>query len=119
MSDMKTYMVLGFFVLALTSGFFSSKLPSMEHFVQKSAGMPLNGPAMGPYDTSMGGWMSSEHMPVGNTPQNKAVEGNKMMYLVGNQVSSKCGPTMFSTDTGYVCLTESDKNFLSRRFGNK
>lgn len=114
---MKTYMVIGFFLLALSSGFLS--MPSIDHFMQKSAGMPLSGPAMGPYDTAMGGWMSSEHMPVGDTPQNKSLESNKIMYLVNNEVSSKCGPGMFSTDTGYVCLSESDKNFLSSRFGNK
>ena len=82
--------------------------------------MPLvDSPAMGPYDTSMGGWMSSEHMPVGSTPQNKSLEENQLMFLVGNEVSSSCGPGAFSTDTGYVCLTQTDKNVMAHRGGNK
>jgi len=50
----KTGIVVAFFVGALILGFMSR-----EHFMQKDAGLPLDGPAMGPYDTSMGGWMSS------------------------------------------------------------
>jgi hypothetical protein len=109
-----TFLLFGAVILM---GFLGAS--QMEHFMQKSAGMPLEGPAMGPYDTAMGGWMSSEHMPVGSLPQNKALEQNKLMYLVGNEVDSKCGPTTFSTDTGYVCLTQNDRNVMAHRGGNK
>jgi hypothetical protein len=101
--------------IALLIGVFGVR----EGFIQKDAGMPLNGPAMGPYDTAMGGWMSSEHMPVGNTPQNKALEGNKLMYLVGNRVDPKCCPSAFTTDSGCVCLNSSDESLMATRGGNK
>jgi hypothetical protein len=86
--------------------------------MQKDAGMPLDGPAMGPYDTSPGGWMSSEHMPVGHTPQNKPIDG-KLMFLVGNTVDPKCCPAAFTTDSGCVCLSKSDENLMATRGGNK
>jgi len=115
MNVSKTGFVYMIFAAVLILGFLGGR----EHFMQKDAGMPLSGPAMGPYDTAMGGWMSSEHMPVSSTPQNAAVESNKLMYLVGNEVSHKCGPGMLSTDTGYVCLTEQNKREMRSRHGNK
>ena len=111
-----TSVVVGLFVGALVIGFL---LRSREGFAQKDAGMPLDGPAMGPYDTSMGGWMSSEHMPVGVLPQNQALEQNKLMLMVDNRVSSECCPAAFTTDTGCVCLTGQQKDLFSRRGGNK
>jgi hypothetical protein len=112
----KSYFAMLLFAGVVILGFLSG---GTEHFMQKDAGMPLDGPAMGPYDSVMGGWMSSEHMPVGSLPQNKSLEENKLMYLVGNEVSSKCGPGTFSTDTGYVCLTQNDRNVMAHRGGNK
>jgi hypothetical protein len=111
----KTNMFVVVVGLAFVYGLFMMR----EGFIQKDAGMPLTGPAMGPYDTSMGGWMSSEHMPVGNTPQNKALEGNKLMYLVGNTVDPKCCPSAFTTDSGCVCLSSSDESLMATRGGNK
>jgi len=111
----KTGIVVAFFVGALILGFLSRR----EGFMQKDAGMPLDGPAMGPYDTSMGGWMSSEHMPVGTLPQNKALEQNKLMFLVGNKVDPGCCPSAFTTDSGCVCLSGGDSDLMNRRGGNK
>lgn len=102
------------FGLALLVGVFGLR----EGFIQKDAGMPLDGPAMGPYDTGPGGWMSSEQMPVGHTPQNKPVDG-KLMYLVGNTVDPKCCPSAFTTDSGCVCLSKSDEQLMATRGGNK
>lgn len=112
----KTDFVMLLFGVAVVLGFLGG---GAEHFMQKSAGLPLDGPTMGPYDTAMGGWMSSEHMPVSSKPQNQSLEENKLMFLVGNEVSSKCAPGAFSTDTGYVCLTQNDKNVMAHRGGNK
>jgi len=111
----KTGIVVAFFVGALILGFLSRR----EGFMQKDAGMPLDGAAMGPYDTSMGGWMSSEHMPVGSLPQNKALEQNKLMFLVGNKVDPGCCPSAFTTDSGCVCLSGGDSDLMNRRGGNK
>jgi hypothetical protein len=113
----KTALALGFFVLAIVIGVMSTR--SVEGFMQKDAGMPMDGPAMGPYDTSMGGWMSSEQMPVGGLPQNSFKEGNKLMFLVGNDVKPECCPAAFTTDSGCVCLTQSDSDLMARRGGNK
>jgi hypothetical protein len=113
----KTSIVLVLFVGALIVGFLSRG--GAEHFMQKEAGMPLNGPAMGPYDTSMGGWMTSEHMPVGSLPQSAAHEQNNLMFLVGNRTDPSCCPSAFTTDSGCVCLSESDSSLLSHRGGNK
>ena len=117
MSMSKTEFSLLLFAGAIVLGFLSSR--QIDTFIQQEVGMPLNGPPMGPYDTASKGWMSSEHMPVGSLPQNKALEQNKLMYLVGNEVSPKCGPTTFSTDTGYVCLTQNDRKVMAHRGGNK
>ena len=113
----KTNFALLLFGVAIVLGFLSSR--QVENFMEKDAGMPLDGPPMGPYDTANKGWMSTEHMPVGDKPQNKALEENKLMYLVGNKVGPECGPTTFSTDTGYVCLTQNDKSVMAHRGGNK
>jgi hypothetical protein len=111
----KTTMVAAFFIGALLIGFLSTR----EGFFQKDAGMPLDGPAMGPYDSTPGGWMSSENMPVGGLPQNAPKEGNKLMFLVGNTTSKECCPSAFTTDSGCVCLTQSDSDLMARRGGNK
>jgi hypothetical protein len=114
----KSGLAVGFFIVALALGFLTYR-QGFEGFMQKDAGMPLDGTAMGPYDTSMGGWLSSEYMPVGTTPQNRSLEQNNMMYLVGNKVSPSCCPSAFTTDSGCVCLTSSDKDLMARRGGNK
>jgi len=108
-------MVVAFLLGALLLGFLGTR----EGFMQKDAGMPMDGPAMGPYDTVMGGWMSSEHMPVGGLPQNSFKEENKLMFLVGNETKPECCPAAFTTDSGCVCLTSADSDLMARRGGNK
>jgi hypothetical protein len=114
----RTTLAIIFFVVALVVGFLGTTR-TVETFMQKDAGMPLDGPPMGPYDTSMGGWMSSEHMPVGGLPQNSFQEGNKLMFLVGNQTKPECCPGAFTTDSGCVCLSQSDSDLMAHRGGNK
>jgi len=116
MAVSKTTLAVGFLVAALVIGMLSTQ---RDHFMQKDAGMPLDGPAMGPYDTSMGGWMSTEHMPVGGLPQNSFQEGNKLMFLVGNETKPECCPAAFTTDSGCVCLSQADSDLMARRGGNK
>jgi hypothetical protein len=113
----KSNFTLMLFGAVILMGFLGAS--QTEYFMQKSAGLPLDSPAMGPYDTSMGGWMSSEYMPVASLPQNKSVDENKLMFLVGNEVDHECCPSAFTTDTGCVCLTNQDKNFMASRGGNK
>jgi len=113
----KTTLILGFFVGAVVLGFMMNR--GVEGFAQKEVGMPLNAPAMGPYDSSPGGWMSTELMPVGSLPQNEALEQNKLMYLVGNKTDASCCPSTFASDTGCLCLTNDDKELMAHRGGNK
>jgi hypothetical protein len=108
----------GFLVAAVIVGLLMNRGVT-ETFMQKDAGMPLDGPGMGPYDTSMGGWMSTEHMPVGGLPQNSSLEGNKLMFLVGNETRPDCCPSAFTTDSGCVCLSQGDSDLMASRGGNK
>lgn len=128
----KTNLVLAFFVAALLAGLFIQfggvSVPiasSKETFMQQQVGMPLSGPGMGPYDSvsidgGISGWSATEASPiVGGAPAGTSSDENKLMYLVGNKVDSGCCPSAFTTDTGCVCLTESDRSFMGGRGGNR
>lgn len=121
----KTNLVIAFFVAAVLAGIFlqyGPVLPSpRENFMQKPVGTPLSYGGMGPFDgvssTGASGWMATEMAPVG--PVGTTVDSNKLMLLVDNKVSSECCPSAFNTDTGCVCLTESDRSLFSSRGGNR
>jgi hypothetical protein len=128
----KTSVVLAFFVAAVLAGLFvkfnvSIPVPSTtEHFMQKPLGAPTSGPGMGPYDQismagGFSGWAANE--PHSAAPVTGSLPGqstdNKLMYLVGNKTDPSCCPAAFNTDTGCVCLNESDRNFMAARGGNK
>jgi hypothetical protein len=126
----KTELVVAFFVAAVLAGLFlrygSSQLPSgdREHFMQQEVGMPLNGGGIGPYDqvsiAGAAGWMSTEPTYSGGAaPVAQPDDSNKLMYLVGNKTDTDCCPSSFNTDTGCVCLTNSQKDFMASRGGNK
>ena len=116
----KTEIVLAFLVAAVLAGLFVSR----EGFEQKSVGMPLGGPGMGPYDGvsvdgSVTGWASNEPGALihGSLPSDSS--GNDLMFLVGNSVDPSCCPSAFTTDTGCVCLSGKDKSFMASRAGNR
>lgn len=128
----KTTLVVAFFLAALLAGLFvhfntrSSPLPSMkEDFMQKELGMPIGG-GIGPYDSvsldgGVTGFASNEtstSLASAYPPASQAEDG-KLMFLVGNTVDSKCCPAAFNTDTGCVCLTDADKDFMGSRGGNR
>lgn len=119
----RTYMVFGLFLAAILAGFALKVFPGREGFMQKEVGMPLSGPSMSPYDgQGAGGWsLNEEPMPVGSLPQNLALEQNKLMHLADNKSSSACFNSSggLSTDTGYVCLSESQKSEMNSRGGNR
>lgn len=129
----KTSLVMAFLLAAILAGLFvqfgpaSVPMPSSkEHFMQKSVGAPLSGPGIGPYDSvsldgGISGWAASEPhsaAPVGAGLPSQAEDG-KLMFLVGNKVDPDCCPAAFNTDTGCVCLTEQDRNFMGSRAGNR
>lgn len=123
----KTNLVFAFFIAAVLAGLFvqyaGSPMTPRESFMQKPAGMPLNAAGIGPYDqvsvSGASGWATSEPQPVGQSPVNTPLDSNKLMLLVGNNVSADCCPAAFNTDTGCVCLTDSDKRLFATRGGNK
>lgn len=126
-------MVMAFLFAAILAGLFvqfgSSNAPSpssKEHFMQKSVGAPLSGSGIGPYDSvsldgGISGWAQTEPhsaAPVGSGLPSQADDG-KLMFLVDNKVDPECCPAAFNTDTGCVCLSEQDKNFMGSRAGNR
>lgn len=124
----KTELVLAFFVAAILAGLFmkygsSAPVAAREHFMQQDVGMPLNGGGIGPYDqvsiAGAAGWMATEPSISGGVAPVGTADDNKLMYLVDNKVDSSCCPSSFNTDTGCVCLSDSQKDFMASRGGNK
>uniref|UniRef100_A0A6C0EQT4 Uncharacterized protein n=1 Tax=viral metagenome TaxID=1070528 RepID=A0A6C0EQT4_9ZZZZ len=129
----KTTLVIAFFSAAILAGLFvqygasASPAPaSKEHFMQKSIGAPTSGPGMGPYDSvsldgGISGWGATEPhsaAPIEGLLPSHAND-NKLMFLVGNKVDPSCCPAAFNTDTGCVCLTEENRDFMGSRAGNR
>lgn len=125
----KTELVLAFFVAAVLAGLFmkygsSSPVAAREHFMQQEVGMPLAAGGIGPYDgvsmAGSAGWMQTEPTEAGGAaPAGASADPNKLMYLVDNKVSDSCCPSSFNTDTGCLCLTGDQKDFMASRGGNK
>lgn len=127
----KTSLVLAFFVAAVLAGIFVQYGPMMsvpsgttkENFMQQQIGMPLNAGGIGPYDqvsiSGVAGWAATEPAPVGVAPASQSLDTNKLMLMVGNKTSPYCCPAAFNTDTGCVCLSESEQRLFASRGGNK
>jgi hypothetical protein len=127
----KTNLVLAFLVAALLAGVFVRfnllGAAAQENFMQKPVGAPLNAGGIGPYDgVSIGGgisgWAANEPGAdlSGAAPlPSGAAKDNEFMFLVGNKVDADCCPSAFTTDTGCVCLSEENKNFMAARGGNR
>jgi hypothetical protein len=128
----KTSLVVAFFLAAVLAGVFVNfgllKAPApaqKETFMQKTAGMPLSSGGMGPYDSvnlagGFSGWGATEAAPIlDGAPAGSSSNPNQLMYLVGNKTDPDCCPAAFNTDSGCVCLSEQDKNFMASRGGNR
>ena len=125
----KTELVVAFFVAAVMAGlvmkyYSSGNVPGRENFMQQEVGMPLNGGGIGPYDqvsiAGVSGWMATEPTSSGGVaPVGGSEDSNKLMYLVGNKTDTNCCPSSFNTDTGCICLSDSQKDFMASRGGNK
>ena len=92
--------------------------PLKEHFAQRTVGMPVDfsQPAE-PYDgTSV--ILGSEAKPVSQKPYEKA-DDTQLFFLANNKVGSECCPSTYSTDRGCVCLSDSEKQSMSSRGGNR
>jgi hypothetical protein len=130
----KTNLVIAFLGAAVLAGLFIQYGPAgtpgpagSEHFMQKEVGAPVGGSGIGPYDGvnmsgGISGWASTEPhgaAPVGGSPLPSQAQDGKLMFLVGNKVDPSCCPAAFNTDTGCVCLTEDNKDFMASRAGNR
>lgn len=126
----KTSLVVAFLLAAVLAGVFVSfnasvpLLQTKETFMQQEIGMPVGG-SMGPYDGAsaggVSGWSGNEPhsaAPItGNLPSQS--DAGDLNFLVGNKVNDSCCPSAFTTDTGCVCLSETEKTFMGSRAGNR
>lgn len=121
----KTLFVLALFLAVLVSGFLmqqaSASVPAeRETFMQKEIGAPSGGTSMGPYDSlsvpGASGWLPNEKVPTGSSPVGAS---NNLSFLLNPKTDTSCCPSAFNTDTGCVCLSDSDKKLMSSRGGNR
>lgn len=96
------------------------------NYFLESAGA-VNGKPMGPFDEvrlTTGNGVSSYRY---NHP-NEPVEGNYPPFTLGmdnlfmfkdNQSKSECCSSTFSSDTGCVCTTPAQRDFINKRGGNR
>lgn len=122
----RTPVIVAAFAAALIAGLLvrflgpkaASVTPIKEHFAQRTVGMPVDfsQPAE-PYDgTSV--ILGSEAKPVSQKPYEKA-DDTQLFFLASNKVSSECCPSIYSSDRGCVCLSDSDKQAMGSRGGNR
>ena len=123
----KTALVYALFVgvlaLGLLARFYMTGAPAArETFMQKEIGAPSGGTSMGPYDSlsqpGASGWLPNEKAPQGASPIGSSLEP-RLMFLSEPQVSPSCCPSAFNTDAGCVCLSDSDKQLMGTRGGNR
>ena len=114
---------IGVLVVALFMRYYVPTSPkARETFMQKEVGAPSGGTSMGPYDSlnqsGASGWLPNEKVPEGSAPVGSAAEGN-LMFLSDPKVSPACCPSPFNTDSGCVCLSDSDRQLMGSRGGNR
>ena len=123
----KTALVFALFVGVLVAGLLlrysmTATPAARETFMQKEVGAPSGGTSMGPYDSlnqpGASGWLPNEKVPTGSAPVGSSLEP-RLMFLSNPEVSPSCCPSAFNTDEGCVCLSDSDKQLLGTRGGNR
>ena len=122
----KTLFVVALFVAVVVAGLLarysmSKSVPAeRETFMQKEIGAPSGGSHMGPYDgmsvQGASGWMPNEKVPEGSSPVGMT---DTPMFLANPKTSTSCCPSAYNTDTGCVCFSDSEKQLMSTRGGNR
>lgn len=122
----KTLFVVALFVAVVVAGLImkysaSASVPAeRETFMQKEIGAPSGGSRMGPYDgmsvQGASGWMPNEKVPEGSAPVGSS---ETLGFLLNPKTSTSCCPSAFNTDMGCVCLSDSDKQLMASRGGNR
>lgn len=133
----KTLVVVAFFVAAVLAGYFfqtmSAPAPAKpskdvdsdseggkEKFSQRQVGMPLdmqNAEGVSGY-AAASPILGSEPKPVSTKPYEMAND-QELFQFQNNKVGADCCPSPFSTDTGCVCLTDSQIKAFASRGGNR
>ena len=121
----RTPVVFGAFLAALLAGLVMRFLlvqrveagGEREHFAQREVGMPVDftSPAQ-PYD-GMSPILGSDPKPVPQKPYDMADE--QIQFLAKNKTGADCCPSVFSTDTGCLCLSDAEKSMMATRGGNR
>lgn len=120
----RTPIIVGAFIAALIAGlivrFWGPKLaevgPVKEHFAQREVAAPVEtGPVSGAEGAST---LLGEAKPISQKPYEVADDG-ALYFLAKNQVGADCCPSVFSSDTGCLCLTEDQKAIMATRGGNR
>jgi hypothetical protein len=120
----KTTLIVAVLIASVLAGVFlqfNLTLPVIgvsESFMQKPLGAPTaGGEGLGPYDgitlNATNEWVRSEPYDLTrSTP-------GQPNFLVNNRVGPDCCPSAFTSDTGCVCLSDADKQFMGTRGGNR
>ncbi len=121
----RTPIVFGAFLAALLAGIAMRFLVAQrveaggqrEHFAQREVGMPVDfaSPAA-PYDGTSP-ILGSDPKPVPQKPYDMADE--QVQFLAKTKTGADCCPSVFSTDTGCLCLSEAEKAMMATRGGNR
>ena len=133
----KTTLIITLFVAALLAGLFlqwsavspikktkeEPQTAAKERFMQQERGMPLDMQSVeGP--TGVQGFsgtpplLGSEPKEVPLKPYEMAND-SELFAFQNNKISADCCPSPFSSDTGCVCLTDSQIQDFSKRGGNR
>ena len=120
----KTSLIVAVLVASVLAGMFlkfNLTLPVTgvsESFMQKPIGASTGGgEGLGPYDgivlNATHEWAKTEPYDLSrSTP-------GQPQFLVNNRVGPDCCPSAFTSDTGCVCLSDADKDFMGSRGGNR
>jgi len=119
----KTIAVIAFFVAAVLAGLFmnftvNSVDPAVkESFAQNDKALPLN---MEPVEGYEGDSpiLGSQPRPISTKPYDMT-DDDHIATIADNEQSAGCGPSPFSGDLGYVCLTKEQKSNFASRGGNR
>lgn len=121
----RTPIIMGAFFAALLAGlvirFFgpqlSASVPMKEHFAQRSVGMPVDfSQPAAPFDGTSP-ILGSEAKPISQKPYDMA--DDSIRFLATTKVGADCCPSVFSSDTGCLCLSDDEKRMMVTRGGNR
>jgi hypothetical protein len=119
----RTVAVIAFFVAAVLAGLFMNYTvdaagPAVkEKFMQADKAMPLNMDSVEGYEGTSP-ILGSEPRPISTKPYDMT-DDDHIATIAENKQSADCGPSPFSGDRGYVCLTEQQKSVFGSRGGNR